>query len=162
MDILLQADKYLNGNHHLLNIIFSYLGDSPSAKVMEELTNDEELDADIASGLFGASFPQTYFNMRDFGMGYISLRYMRKYSPFNIPRFKVDVLAIEDDVDCERCNKLLNYTERENYGGYCEKCYGKVNKFGGMCDEELDYRKNHSWGSDVDSDWYSDDEEDEM
>jgi len=137
MDIIIKADKYLNGNHHLLNIIFSYLGQSPSAKVIGELTNDEDMNVDIASGLFGATYPTIYFSMRRFGMGYTSLR-MRKYSPFNIPRFKVDVLAIEDDVDCERCNKLLDYTERENYGGYCEKCYGKVFGMGRWSDDEPD------------------------
>jgi len=152
MDILLQADKYLNGNHHLLNIIFSYLGESPSAKVMKELTNDEDMNADIASGLFGGTFPLTYFQMRSFCRGYSGMR-MRKYTPFNIPRFKVDVLAIEDDVDCERCNKLLNYPERENYCGYCEKCYGKVFGMGGESDDEPD--------TETDED-ETDEDEDEM
>ena len=158
MDILTKADKYLNGNHHLLNIIFSYLGQSPSAKVMTELIGDEDMNAELNERYFfkGLSHPNLYFSMRNWS----NTMYMfKKYTPLPIPRFKVDVLHIEDDVDCDRCNKLLTYPERENYGGYCEKCYGKVNKFGGMCDEEKEYRKYHSWGSDVDSDWYSDDEE---
>jgi len=136
MDIIIKADKYLNGNHHLLNIIFSYLGESPSAKVMKELTNDEDMNAEINGSFFKRfPFPKLYFTMRN-----CSNRDFRpkKYTPFNIPRFKVDVLEIEDDVDCERCERLLTYPERENYGGYCEKCYGRVFGMGRDSDEEPD------------------------
>jgi len=47
MDIIIKANELLNGNHHLLNIIFSYLGQSQSAKVLKELTNDEDMNAEI-------------------------------------------------------------------------------------------------------------------
>ena len=134
--MLLWVKLYL-ADYSLLNIIFSYLGHSPSGKVLSELTNDEDLNEVIASGLFSDTFPRTYFNMRRYGFGYSGMR-MKKYTPLNIPRFKVEVCAIEDDVDCERCNKLLNYTERENYDGYCERCYGKVHHIGRVSDDEPD------------------------
>jgi hypothetical protein len=78
----------------------------------------------------------------------------KKYTPLPIPRFKVDVLHIEDDVDCERCAKLLTYPERENYGGYCEYCYGKVYKMGSESDEEPepDTDDSDEWGSETDED----------
>jgi len=152
MEVILKADKYLNGNHHLLNIIFSYLGLSQSANVLSELTNDEDLNEVIASGLFGDTFPRTYFNMRRYGFGYSGMR-MKKYTPLNIPRFKVEVCAIEDGVDCERCNKLLNHTERENYDGYCEYCYGKVHHLGrNSDDEQSETDDSDEWGSETDED----------
>ena len=137
MDILIKADNYLNGNHHLLNIIFSYLGESPSAKVMKELTNDEDMNAELNERFFfkGLSHPNLYFQMR---MWSNTMYKFKKYTPLPIPRFKVDVLHIEDDVDCERCNKLLTYPERNFYEGYCEYCYGKRYNMGRESDEEPD------------------------
>jgi hypothetical protein len=74
----------------------------------------------------------------------------KKYTPFDIPRYKVDVLGIEDDVDCERCYKLLTYTERDFYDGYCEACYDKVHHLG---DDE--------YINDLDTDTDEDEDEDE-
>ena len=92
----------------------------------------------------------------------------KKYTPLHIPRFKVDVLHIEDDVDCDRCNKLLTYPERENYEGYCEYCYGKVYKMlDGLDEADRAYRQSiiredggsdneteteDEWGSETDED----------
>jgi hypothetical protein len=89
--------------------------------------------------------------MRRYGFGYSGMR-MKKYTPLNIPRFKVEVCAIEDGVDCERCNKLLTYPERENYDGYCEYCYGKVHHLGRESDEEPDTDDSDEWGSETDED----------
>jgi hypothetical protein len=149
MEVILKADKYLNGNHHLLNIIFSYLGQSPSAKVMSELTNDEDLNEVIESGLFGNPFPRTYFQMRLYAWGYCGMR-MKKYTPLSIPRFKVEVCAIDDGNLCERCTNLLNFTERENYGGYCERCYAKVHHIGQYRDYEPE--PEPEWEDETDED----------
>ena len=158
MDIIIKADKYLNGNHHLLNIIFSYLGESPSAKVMKELTNDEDIyDEGYTNYIFREfrlPFPRAYFKIRDVWVSR-GWRFCKKYTPLHIPRFKVDCLQIEDDVDCERCAKLLTYQEREHYEGYCEYCYGKVYKMGGCeSDEEPepDTDDSDEWGSETDED----------
>jgi hypothetical protein len=158
MDIIIKADKYLNGNHYLLNIIFSYLGQSPSAKVIGELTNDGEMNAVLNKSWYyrELSYPQLYFRMRKFSFLDGNWRWFKQYTPLSIPRFKVDVLSIEDDVDCERCNRLLNYNERENYGGYCEYCYGKVHHLGRESDEEpepdTDTDDSDEWGSETDED----------
>ena len=154
MEVILKADKYLNGNHHLLNIIFSYLGQSPSGKVMTELIGDEDMNAEMNERFFfrGLSHPSLYFQMR---MWSNTMYKFKKYTPLPIPRFKVDVLHIEDDVDCERCNKLLTYPERENYDGYCEYCYGKVHHLGRESDEERsepDTDDSDEWGSETDED----------
>jgi hypothetical protein len=137
MDIIIKADKLLNGNNHLLNIIFSYLGQSPSANVMNEIFQDEDIQHAFNSNWLMKCdwFSPQYFFARQISS---HLSKVKKYAPLNIPRFKVDVLAIEDDVDCERCSALLTYPERENYGGYCENCYGKVYKMGRESDEEPD------------------------
>jgi len=56
-------------------------------------------------------------------------------------------------VDCERCNNLLNHTERENYGGYCEYCYGKVHHLGrNSDDEQSETDDSDEWGSETDED----------
>jgi len=158
MDILLQADKYLNGNHHLLNIIFSYLGESPSAKVMKELTNDEDMNAEINGRLdftnLSPLYPSIYFTMRRWSNRVYNVR---KYDVLNIPRYKVDCLQIEDDVDCERCNKLLTYPERENYGEYCEKCYGWVYKMRSESDEETEPEPDED--TDDSDEWETDEDE---
>ena len=138
MDILIKADNYLNGNHHLLNIIFSYLGESPSAKVIGELIGlgEEMKDVWFNTHIFTNNppiLPKLYFSMRkNWRINYK----IKKYEILNVPRFKVDVLGIEDDVDCERCNKLLTYPERNFYEGYCEYCYGKRYNMGRESDEE--------------------------
>jgi hypothetical protein len=151
MDIIIKADKYLNGNPHLLNIIFSYLGESPSAKVINELVGDEDIMLIFNKSLLMKSewFSPQYFFSRHL---YHYLSNTPKYSPLFIPRFKVDCLQIEDDVDCERCNKLLTYPERENYEGYCEYCYGKKYKMGSESDEEPDTDDSDEWGSETDED----------
>jgi hypothetical protein len=141
MEIILKADKLLNGNYHLLNHIFSYLGQSPSAKVIDELINDNEMNEEINGRLYFTNhsplYPSVYFTMRNWSNN--SLVYKcKKYTPLFIPRFKVDILHIEDDVDCERCNKLMTYPEREFYKEYCEMCYGKTYKMGRESDEEND------------------------
>lgn len=149
MEVILKADKYLNGNHHLLNIIFSYLGQSPSAKVIGELTNDEDIQHAYANSYL---MRNEWFSPQYFFSRHISciMSKTKKYTPLNIPRFKVDVLQIDDDVLCERCMKLLNYTERDHYGGYCEYCYGKVHHLGRDSDEEPD--TTDEWGSETDED----------
>jgi hypothetical protein len=63
--------------------------------------------------------------MRLYGFGYSGMP-MKKYTPLNIPRFKLELYPNEDDKLCERCSNLLTYPERENYDGYCEPCYNKV------------------------------------
>lgn len=149
MDIIINANKHLNGNHHLLNIIFSYLGQSPSAKVLNELIDDEYIQHSYTNSwlmrceLFS---PQYFFSRHISSL----MCKTKKYTPFDIPRYKVDVLGIEDDVDCERCYKLLTYTERDFYDGYCEACYDKVHHLG---DDE--------YINDLDTDTDEDEDEDE-
>jgi hypothetical protein len=135
MDIIIKADKYLNGNHPILNIIFSYLGQSPSAKVLNELLFDKDLNEVVLGGFFGDAFPRTYFNMRRYGFGYSRMP-MKKYTPLNIPRLKLELYPNEDDILCERCTDLLTDTDRDFYDGYCESCYYKVHHLGNNSDDE--------------------------
>jgi len=169
MEVILKANELLNGNHHLLNIIFSYLGQSQSAKVLKELTNDEDMNAEINGRLdftnLSPLYPSIYFTMRRWSNRVYNVR---KYDVLNIPRFKVDCLQIEDDVDCERCNKLLTYPERENYEGYCEYCYGKVYKMlDGLDEVDRAYKMcciREDGGSEPDTEpddeWWSETDED--
>lgn len=143
MDIINKADKYLNGNYHLLNIIFSFLGQSPSAKVICELANDEELNALLNRSF--CSYPEFYFDLRN------CERFKNK--TFNIQRFKVDTLKIDDGVNCERCDKLLTYKEREIYYGYCQNCDSKK-----YYTEEREPEDESSDSDEYDSDEYDSDE----
>ena len=147
MDIIIKADKYLKGNNYLLNIIFSYLGQSPNAKVMSELLFDEDLNEIVLSGFFGDAFPRTYFNMRRYGFGYPDMP-MKKYTPLNIERLKLELYyPDEDDILCEICNDWLTDTERDFYEGYCEYCYHHLSD-----DEQSDPDTDTDTDTDTDED----------
>jgi len=153
MDLIEQIDNKLNGNHYLMNIIFSYLGKSPSANVMASFLNDEEIKEwiDNKNGkkiiysfgdprrllknqIWGSSFSFDFFTTfyKYKNEGFVNEK--KHIQNFKVPkimdvkRCKVDIMNIGDDDDCigRNCFECLSYWERSHYGEYCENCYARM------------------------------------
>jgi len=153
MDLIEQIDNKLNGNHYLMNIIFSYLGKSPSANVMGSFLNDEEiaewmnnkrgkkivypfwsLKRILKNQIWGSSFSFDFFTTFNTYKNEAFENEKKHIKNFKVPkimdvkRCKVDIMEIGDDDDCigRNCVKCLSYWERKNYGEYCENCYARM------------------------------------
>jgi hypothetical protein len=153
MDLIEQIDNKLNGNHYLMNVIFSYLGESPSAKVMGSILNDAEIKewmnnkrgrkiiysfGDprrlLKNQIWGVSFSFDFFTTfnKYKNEGFVNekkhIRNFKTPKIMDVKRCKVDIMEIGDDDDCigRNCVKCLSYWERSQYGEYCENCYARM------------------------------------